>query len=277
MLISAALAVLLGVTATLLVLDWRDGQEICPFASDFRQGLRGRMGPGMMGSGGMLGRMGASINSEHDFLVHMIPHHQEAVTTAGILKGNTERQEMREFAESIIRTQSEEIELMTAWLSSWYPQEDHDVDYQPMMRDLEGLKGEVLDRVFLEDMIDHHMAAVMMSQQLIRRGLAEHEGVTSLARSIRDTQINEIHLMSSWMLEWYGAARTGGQTVILVVGLAVLIALAVLAVWLIRASLIGPGSKSGSVRSARELLDTRYAGGQISQKEYLTARENLED
>ena len=33
-----------------------------------------------------------------------------------------------------------------------------------MMRDLEGLRGERVGEVFLENMIPHHMAAVTMSQ-----------------------------------------------------------------------------------------------------------------
>ena len=51
-----------------------------------------------------------------------------------------------------------------------------------MMRDLEGLQGEVLDKAYIEDMILHHMEAVMVSQQLLSRGLAEHEEVAFLAR-----------------------------------------------------------------------------------------------
>jgi uncharacterized protein (DUF305 family) len=73
-----------------------------------------------------------------------------------------------------------------------------------MMRDLEGLSGDELDRVFLEDMIGHHMAAVMMSQQLVVRGLAEHEDVEELARSISTSQHAEILTMRGWLWEWFG-------------------------------------------------------------------------
>ncbi len=204
-----ALAVLLGLTVymTFLVLSSGAPQRAYPSVPEDKQNLqfgpgpgRGRMGPGMMGPGGRPRQMGAFVNSEYDFLVHMIPHHEEAVYTARILKENTKSEEMKRFAEDIIRTQSEEIELMTTWLEAWYPEEEHDIDYQPMMRDLENLEGEDLDRAFLEDMIPHHMEAVMMSQQLLVRGLAEHEEVASLARNIRDTQRDEIHMMNNWLL-----------------------------------------------------------------------------
>jgi len=160
----------------------------------------GLMGPGMMGPSDWPRQMGAFVNSEYDFLVHMIPHHEEAVITARILKENTNNEEMKKFAEDIIRSQSEEIELMTTWLEDWYPEEEHDIGYQPMMRNLENLEDDELDQVFLEDMIPHHMEAVMMSQQLLTQGLAEHEEVASLARNIRNTQRDEIHMMRNWLL-----------------------------------------------------------------------------
>ena len=63
-----------------------------------------------------------------------------------------------------METQTAQIEPMTGWLASPYPEQSATVDYRPMMRDLSGLSGDGLDRTFLQDMIDHHMAAVMMSQ-----------------------------------------------------------------------------------------------------------------
>lgn len=203
-----ALAVLAAFSVYLFVLTFwgpagSGSLQFCPFCSPGQARIedarpRG-MGPGMMGRGAM---MGITVNSEFDFLAHMIPHHEEAVSTAVILRDNTEREEMKLFAEDIIRTQSEEIELMKSWLDDWYPGRDHEVEYRPMMRELQGLESDELDRVFLEDMIVHHMEAVMMSQQLIRRGLAEHEEVEVLARNIRNTQRNEIHMMRNWLFTW---------------------------------------------------------------------------
>ncbi len=154
---------------------------------------RDRMGPSMMH------RTGSFVNNEYEFLAHMIPHHEEAIFTANILKENTESEEMIQFAERIIISQSEEIEKMKTWLTTWYPDKDHQIDYQPMMRDLEGLKGEELDIAFLEDMIPHHMEAIMMSQQLLSRGLAEHEEIAELARAIRNDQLDEIHMMRNML------------------------------------------------------------------------------
>jgi len=52
-------------------------------------------------------------------------------------------------------------------------------------------------------MVFHHMGAVMMSQQLIVQGLDEHCEVYLLARSIRDSQRQEIFMMRDWLDSWY--------------------------------------------------------------------------
>jgi len=154
-------------------------------------------GPGA----GEMHTMGASmaVASEFDYLTRMIPHHEEAIATARILQRGTERQDVRDFAASIIATQSAEVEQMKAWLGAWYPGRDTHVDYQPMMRDLIGLTGAALDRAFLEDMIPHHMMAVMMSQQLIMRTLDVHADLIPFATNIRNTQRAEIQMMAAWL------------------------------------------------------------------------------
>lgn len=164
----------------------------------FAQPGPGMMGPGMMGPGMM-----ESVDSEYEFLYKMIPHHEEAVANAKILRDNTNREEMRKFAKDIIEVQTQEIEEMEKYLAEWYSDRTNNYQYQPMMGDYEGLAGEELDRVFLEDMIFHHMQAVMMSQQLIIQGLDEHQEVDLLAQSIRESQRQEIFMMRDWLEKWY--------------------------------------------------------------------------
>lgn len=151
------------------------------------------------------GGMGMQVADEVDYLIQMIPHHEEAIVAAAVLERGTERQEMRSFAASIIETQTAEVEQMKAWLTVWYPGRDTRVSYEPMMRDLSGLGGSALDRAFLEDMIPHHMMAVMMSQQFLAARLADHRDVIPFATIIRDTQRAEIQMMSAWLRDWFGA------------------------------------------------------------------------
>lgn len=155
--------------------------------------------------------MGMRVESEFDYLAGMIPHHREAIAAAKVLARGTERQAMRAFAAAIVTTQTAEVRRMASWLSEWYPGREASVAYDPMMRDLGGLSGDALDRAFLEDMIPHHMMAVMMSQQLVWRRLAEHDRVVPFARGIRDTQHAEIRTMAGWLARWFGGSAMGGM------------------------------------------------------------------
>jgi uncharacterized protein (DUF305 family) len=199
---SAVVVLLLAGLATLATL-WIAGVP-GPFERAGERGQRGPMGP--------MGGMGAGmemVDSEFGYLAHMIPHHEEAIASAGVLLEGSDREEMRTFAESIIETQSAEVTRMRGWLTAWYPDRDAAVDYEPMMRDLDGLTGNDLDRAFLEDMIGHHMEAVMMSQQLLARDLAEHDDVIPFARQIRDSQRAEILQMRTWLQDWFGVSPMG--------------------------------------------------------------------
>lgn len=145
-------------------------------------------------------------NNEFEFLSLMIPHHEEAIATAQRVLAYSDRPEMREFAQGIIDVQTTEIEQMEAWLGEWYSGRDTNLTYAPMMRDLSQLEGDALDQAFLEDMIMHHMGAVMMSQRLVNLGLVDHQPVQPFAQNIANTQRQEIWQMQAWLQDWYGVA-----------------------------------------------------------------------
>jgi uncharacterized protein (DUF305 family) len=178
-----------------------------------------RLSGGMNGGGGTSGGMGSpagmmgmsdmAVTDEFGYLTMMIPHHEEAIDAAEVLKAGTDRPDMRDFAQSIIDTQTREVNQMRAWLTQWYPGRDITVDYMPMMRDLSGLQGDELDQAFLEDMIPHHMMAVMMSQQLLTKDVADHTEVNPFAQTIRDSQRAEIMMMRGWLSDWFGVSGMG--------------------------------------------------------------------
>lgn len=145
---------------------------------------------------------GGTLRNEADYLTTMVAHHQEAVTAATELQ-RSDRPQMRAFGAAVVKTQAAQIEQMDRWLREWHPHRSPDRGYEPMMRDLTHLSGNQLDRTFLQDMIGHHMAAVMMSQQLLVRGLAKHPEVNRLALTIRNGQHAEIFQMMSWLRIWY--------------------------------------------------------------------------
>jgi uncharacterized protein (DUF305 family) len=137
------------------------------------------------------------VESEYDFLARMVPHHEEAVDAAAQLLEGTQREQLRTFARDVSATQTSEIEQMQLWLEQWYPDRDIRASHEPVMRDLSDLRGDDLDRAFLEDRIPHHMDAVMASQHLLINDLAEHQELVSFAASIRDQQRPEIMQIAS--------------------------------------------------------------------------------
>jgi uncharacterized protein (DUF305 family) len=148
---------------------------------------------------GMMGGMDHSmmmVKSEREFLEGMIPHHQEAVDTAKevIARGGS-TPEIKKLAEDIVMAQEKEIAMMKVWYQSWYGKayvKNADA-YKPMMRDLSKLNGASLDEVFLEDMVMHHMGAVMMAKSV--QPYIEHTEITNLTKVIVETQTEEILLM----------------------------------------------------------------------------------
>lgn len=150
---------------------------------------------------GMMGGMDHSmmmVKSEREFLEGMIPHHQEAVDTAKevIARGGS-TPEIKKLAEDIVVAQEKEITMMKEWYQSWYGEAyvANPKDYKPMMRDLSTLSGASLDRVFLEDMIMHHMGAIMMAQSV--QPYIENQEIIDLTKAIMEMQTAEIESMKT--------------------------------------------------------------------------------
>ena len=146
--------------------------------------------------------------SEPAWLAEMVPHHEEAIRAARELSRSS-RPEMRELGAAIVRSQTAQVAQMREWLARWWPDQREDTAYVPMMRELTGLEGDALDRTFLDDMVRHHMMAVMMSQHVRSGRGATHEQVADLARTIIVEQRAEIVTMRRWLVEWFGQRGSG--------------------------------------------------------------------
>lgn len=146
--------------------------------------------------GGMHDMQGmGSVATERGFIESMIPHHQEAVATAKqvVARGGT-TPEIKKLAGEIISAQEKEIADMKTWYKAWYGKDYvDDKSYKPMMRSLTSLSGAELDKAFLEDMIMHHMGALMMAQAVAP--YTEHAEVRTLIEGIAETQSSEIITM----------------------------------------------------------------------------------
>ncbi len=156
----------------------------------------GMMGDSNMGMGNMHD-MNMMVQSEREFLQAMIPHHEEAISTAKeVVERGGSTAEIKTLAENIIKAQEKEVLDMKTWYKNWYGT-DYVADgkYKPMMRTLSNLSGAELDKVFLSDMIMHHMGAIMMAQSVSSH--IEHQEMTTLAQNIKTTQSDEITQMQN--------------------------------------------------------------------------------
>lgn len=98
--------------------DWF-GTNVSTSQSTMMGGMMSGAGMHMGGKEDMDALRGAS-DFDKTFIEQMIPHHQLAIMMAQMLRSGTERPEMLELAENIIKSQSDEIEQMQEWYQEWY-------------------------------------------------------------------------------------------------------------------------------------------------------------
>ena len=153
---------------------------------------------------------------DRHFIEQMIPHHEDAVAMAELALAIAEHAELRELAQAIKTTQSQEIEQMRSWYEAWYgvrvPDDLLDRGSGMMglgmgrmtdFADLQALQAaQSFDREFIEQMVPHHQMGVMMAQMVLPG--SDREEIRSLARSIIGTQSDEIDMMRDWYQDWYG-------------------------------------------------------------------------
>lgn len=141
------------------------------------------------------------VVSEESFIADMIPHHQEAVDTSARLNAITQNPVLQELTQAIVSGQTAEITMMQSWLDTWYPTSSYVSTYTPMMRDTSAISAvSTIEKMWLEDMIVHHMGAVMMAEDVLK--LNPRPEVEAFARAIIDVQTNEIILMQSLLQKY---------------------------------------------------------------------------
>lgn len=147
---------------------------------------------------------------EVDFLKNMIDHHTMAIMMGQTCLEKATHDELVQLCSSIIASQSAQVDMMQGWLQDWYgisytPQLSTG-DMQSMLR-MENFTGAQYEIRFMQSMIRHHWAAVRESGTCLEN--AGHAELLSLCGTIRQTQLEEIGQMQSWLEEWYD--RQGGR------------------------------------------------------------------
>ena len=150
---------------------------------------------------------------DRQFIDRMIPHHAMAITSAQHMISDSPRPELRELADDIVGSQSQQIDQMRAWRGEWYGDPGPEYAYpgdgwsDGMRWDDNGMMGRgggmmgrnATDAMFLRMMIPHHQQAIQMSRQALDE--AEHSELKRLAEQIIAEQSAEIELMRGYLQE----------------------------------------------------------------------------
>jgi uncharacterized protein (DUF305 family) len=155
-----------------------------------------------MGPGGSHSSMAGENLSADDamFLQMMIPHHQQAVIISEYALTNSKNEQIRKLAQQIKSDQSNEITQMKQWLTNDGLGTDpgHSMaGMAGMLSDsqldtLKTVKGVGFDRLFLENMIEHHLGALQMVVMIENSKVA---ALRDFAVAITTAQQSEIKQM----------------------------------------------------------------------------------
>ena len=170
-------------------------------------GTRDGMGSMMKGEGMSGGVETGSFDEDQpldlQFIDQMIVHHQMAIMSSEHMISDSARPELRQLAENIQKSQSEQIAQMQEWHDEWYPddaKQEPEMSNDMMGGSMQGMMGgDIADAMFLRMMIPHHQDAIDMSEEALER--AEHPELKELAQTIIDEQSAEIELMQGYLNE----------------------------------------------------------------------------
>jgi uncharacterized protein (DUF305 family) len=150
------------------------------------------------------------------FMSGMIHHHAQAIKMAQWAPTHGASPAVIRLTERIINAQTDEITLMSNWLSARrqpVPQPNPEGMTMTMggaqhvmlmpgmlseaqMKELDAARGEDFDRLFLTFMIQHHKGAVSMVRELFAaRGAGQDETVFKFASDVEVDQTTEINRM----------------------------------------------------------------------------------
>ncbi|MEA5549842.1 DUF305 domain-containing protein [Anabaena cylindrica UHCC 0172] len=175
-------------------------------------------GNGMMNHSMTMDLGPADANYDLRFIDAMIPHHQGATVMAKDIEQKSKRPEIKKLGEEITKAQNQEITQMKQWRTAWYPKAGdkpiaydakmgHDMEMsseqmQAMMMNMDlGAADAEFDLRFINAMIPHHEAAVVMAKDALQK--SQRPEIKKLAENIIKSQDAEIKQMQQWRQAWY--------------------------------------------------------------------------
>ncbi|SRR5258708_677518 len=160
------------------------------------------------------------VEADVSFMQGMIHHHAQAVEMVDLLRTRGLSKDLLAFGERITISQSDEIKFMKMWLEQFgkpaAPAHDHAAHTASMgamplmpgmltaeqMTALAKANGHEFDRLFLTGMIQHHIGALVMVEELFDSpGAGQEPTLYDFATDIDNTQRAEIGIMRGMLKE----------------------------------------------------------------------------
>jgi uncharacterized protein (DUF305 family) len=142
---------------------------------------------------------------DREYLTDMIGHHTMAVETGEMATEKAIHPQLKQAAETIIKSQTAEIKQIRTWLRKWYGKHHvsmpHGHEDMAAMEELDEATGAEFEVRFLALMSVHHTQAVERSEVALDR--ARHPQVRKLAKTIIKAQNSETKQFRDWLVEWY--------------------------------------------------------------------------
>ena len=147
-----------------------------------------------------------------EFMQGMIAHHAQAIVMSRMAEAHGANPQVLKLSNKIDQSQVPEIRIMQAWLqrnnqfapdtSSWHNMTMAGMLTPAQMKELEAAKGVDFDRAYLEYMIQHHVGALKMVEDLFAAPLAGQEvDVNVFANDVVTAQTTEIGIMQKLLTQ----------------------------------------------------------------------------
>jgi len=140
------------------------------------------------------------------FMQGMIAHHAQAIHMSRMAQAHGANARVQKLADKIDQSQIAEIRIMQDWLhrfqqfapdtGSWRTMQMAGMLTEAQLKELDAAKGVDFDRAFLELMIQHHLGAIKMVDDLLATPRAAQEvDVSVFATDVVTVQTAEIGVM----------------------------------------------------------------------------------
>ncbi len=132
------------------------------------------------------------------YLNAMIAHHRGAMLLAEQAKGESNRPEIQELAEKILKDEPVAIAELYTWKKSWYNDTRTVKDPAPIRL---GRADASFDLRFLNALIAHHDAGLLMTREIKTK--SSRPEVIDNANAVETFLTTTLKILQEWRSEWY--------------------------------------------------------------------------